>query len=316
MMRTTKKHTAPGKSDRSGISLAQLFRMFPDDKTAEKWLVEQRWPDGVGCPKCGSDNIQERKTRKPQPYRCRDCRRDFSVKTDSLMHSSPLGCQTWVIAIYLVTTSLKGVSSMKLHRDLGISQKSAWHLLHRIRENFADQRATFFGPVEIDEAYMGGKRKNMHAKQRAALKGRGAKGKAIVAGIKDRPSNRIAAKVVPNTKQKTLGRFVDESVVPGAKIYSDDSTAYDNLFNHESVKHSIGEYVRGMASTNGIESFWSMLKRAHAGTYHKMSPNHLNRYVQEFSGRHNMRELDTLEQMGTVVRQMDLKRLPYEELVG
>ena len=315
-MRKEKTHKAPGKSYRNGLTVAQLFRMFPDDEAAERWLVEQRWPDGVACPKCGSDNIQERKTRKPQPYRCRDCRRDFSVKTDSLMHSSPLGCQTWVIAIYMVTTNLKGVSSMKLHRDLGITQKSAWHLLHRIRENFNDQKIQFFGPVEIDEAYMGGKRKNMHAKKRKQLEGRGGAGKTIVVGIKDRDSNRVTAKVVPNTKQNTLGRFVEESVAPGAKVYSDDSTAYDNLFNHESVKHSIGEYVRGMAHTNGIESFWSMLKRAHAGTYHKMSPKHLNRYVQEFAGRHNLRELDTLDQMGTVVRQMDLKRLPYEELVS
>ena len=315
-MKIVKTHKAPGKSYRNGLTIAQLFRMFPDDEAAERWLVEQRWPDGVACPKCGSDNIQERKTRKPQPYRCRDCRRDFSVKTDSLMHSSPLGCQTWVIAIYMVTTNLKGVSSMKLHRDLGITQKSSWHLLHRIRENFNDQKSQFFGPVEIDEAYMGGKRKNMHAKKRKQLEGRGGAGKTIVAGIKDRDSNRVTAKVVPDTKQKTLGRFVEESVAPGAKVYSDDSTAYDNLFNHESVKHSIGEYVRGMAHTNGIESFWSMLKRAHAGTYHKMSPKHLNRYVQEFAGRHNLRELDTLEQMGTVVRQMDLKRLPYKDLVG
>ena len=155
----------------------------------------------------------------------------------------------------------------------------------------------------------------MHAKKRKQLEGRGGAGKTIVAGIKDRDSNRVTAKVVPDTKQKTLGRFVKESVAPGAKVYSDDSTAYDNLFNHESVKHSIGEYVRGMAHTNGIESFWSMLKRAHAGTYHKMSPKHLNRYVQEFAGRHNLRELDTLDQMGTVVRQMDLKRLPYEKLI-
>ena len=315
-MRKEKTHKAPGKSYRNGLTVAQLFRMFPDDEAAERWLVEQRWPDGVACPKCGSDNIQERKTRKPQPYRCRDCRRDFSVKTDSLMHSSPLGCQTWVIAIYMVTTNLKGVSSMKLHRDLGITQKSSWHLLHRIRENFNDQQGPFFGPVEIDEAYMGGKRKNMHAKKRKQLEGRGGSGKTIVAGIKDRDSNRVTAKVVPNTKQKTLGRFMEDSVAPGAKVYSDDSTAYDNLLNHESVRHSVGEYVKGQAHTNGIESFWSMLKRGYAGTFHKMSPKHLQRYVNEFAGRHNIRELDTLDQMGTVVRGMDLKRLPYKELVS
>ena len=315
-MRKEKTHRAPGKSYRNGLTVAQLFRMFPDDEAAERWLVEQRWPDGVACPKCGSDNIQERKTRKPQPYRCRDCRRDFSVKTDSLMHSSPLGCQTWVIAIYMVTTNLKGVSSMKLHRDLGITQKSSWHLLHRIRENFNDHQGPFFGPVEIDEAYMGGKRKNMHAKKRKQLGGRGGSGKTIVAGIKDRDSNRVTAKVIPDTKQKTLGRFVEESVAPGAKVYSDDSTAYDNLFNHESVKHSIGEYVRGMAHTNGIESFWSMLKRAHTGTFHRMSEKHLQRYVNEFAGRHNIRSQDTIDQMATIVRQMDLKRLRYCDLVG
>ena len=145
-------------------------------------------------------------------YRCRDCRRDFSIKTDSLMHSSPLGCQTWVIAIYLATTSLKGVSSMKLHSDREFTQESAWHLLHRIRENFADQQGMFFGTVEIDKSFMGGKSRNMHAKKRAQLESRAATGKAIVAGIKDRPSNKICAKLVPDTKPQTLRRFVEESV--------------------------------------------------------------------------------------------------------
>ena len=156
----------------------------------------------------------------------------------------------------------------------------------------------------------------MHAKKRKQLGGRGGSGKTIVAGIKDRDSNRVTAKVIPDTKQKTLGRFVEESVAPGAKVYSDDSTAYDNLFNHESVKHSIGEYVRGMAHTNGIESFWSMLKRAHTGTFHRMSEKHLQRYVNEFAGRHNIRSQDTIDQMATIVRQMDLKRLRYCDLVG
>lgn len=316
MKQRRKPPKAPGKFYRKGLSLAQLFKMFPDDETAERWLVQQRWPDAVGCPKCGSINIQERKTRKPQPYRCRDCRRDFSVKTDSLMHSSPLGCQKWVIAIYLVTTNLKGVSSMKLHRDLGISQKSAWHLLHRIRENFKDHPVPFLGPVEVDEAYMGGKRKFMHAKKRRQFEGRDTVGKTAVVGMKDRATNQVSAKVVQDTKHKTLRGFVTDRIEPGTQVYTDDSGAYAPLPNHESAKHSVGEYVRGMAHTNGVESFWAMLKRAHSGTYHKMSPKHLQRYVTEFSGRHNVRKRDTLEQMGMVVRGMDLKRLMYRDLIA
>ena len=315
--------------------------MFPEDEAAEKWLVKQRWPDGVGCPKCGSLNIQERKTRKPQPYRCRDCRRDFSVKTDSLMHSSPLGCQTWVFAIYLVTTSLKGVSSMKLHRDLKISQKSTWHLLHRIRENFHDQNIPFSGPVEADETYMGGKRKNMSKAKRKQIKGSGSVGKTAVVGVKNRPSNEVRGKFISNTfaassspipsrqvhlqylrgkfisntKGATLRSFVLDNTKPGTKIYTDEALAYKRLPNQEAVRHASFEYVRGQVHTNGVESFWSMLKRAHTGTFHKMSPKHLQRYVNEFAGRHDLRELDTMEQMESIVRQMDLKRLPYKELV-
>ena len=134
--------------------------MFPDDRTSEQWFTEQRWPDGAACPQCGSVNVHERPTRKPQPYRCRDCRKDFSVRTGTLMHGSNLGFQKWAIAIYLVTTNLKGVSSMKLHRDLKVTQKTAWYLAHRIRETWEDNALPFAGPVEVDETYIGGKAAN------------------------------------------------------------------------------------------------------------------------------------------------------------
>ena len=310
---------APGKAHRAGLTLVEITRMFPDDTAAEEWFIRSRWPDGVYCPACGSTNVQTRPTRKPQPYRCRDCRKDFSTKTGTLMEGSKLGFQVWAIATYLLTTNLKGVSSMKLHRDLGVTQKTAWYLAHRIRETWEDQTPPFSGPVEADEAYFGGKRKNMHASKRRALKGRGAVGKEAVAGVKDRETGKVSARVVTHTDASTLQDFVRERAEPGITVYTDESRVYGGLagdYHHEAVCHSVGEYVRDQASTNGMESFWSMLKRGYQGTYHKMSPKHLDRYVTEFSGRHNEREADTVIQMTRMVDGMVGKRLRYRDLIA
>ena len=199
---------APGKHYRQGVSLVQLTRMFPDDDAAEQWFVDNHWPDGPVCPECGSVNVQERPTRKPQPYRCRNCRKDFSVKTGTLMHGSNLGLQTWLIALYLLSTSLKGVSSMKLHRDLGVTQKTAWHLARRIREAWEDdEEEPFSGSVEVDETYVVGKRKNMHRSRRREFAGRGGAGKPVVMGARDREAGKVRARRVERTDAETLQGF-------------------------------------------------------------------------------------------------------------
>ena len=251
------------------------------------------------------------------PYWCSDCRRYFSVRTGTAIERSKIPLRKWAIGIYLCLTSLKSVSSMKLHRDLKIGQKAAWFMLHRLREAWVpiQDDDEYTGPVEADEGYFGGKRKNMSAAKRKTLTGRGAVGKTAVAGIKDRASNPVSAQVVPNTKSETMSRFIMEHVEPGARIYTDDALTYHCLPNHETAKHSVGEYVRGQAHTNGVESFWSMLKRSYTGTFHKLSPKHLNRYVQEFAWKHNVRGVGTLEQMTALVAGLVGRRLMYRDLI-
>ncbi len=309
---------APCKHFRKTISLVEIFRKFPDDATAEAWFIEQRWPNGIACPSCGSDNVQTGAAHRSMPFRCRSCRKRFSTKTGTVMADSNLGFQTWAVAIYLLTTSLKSVSSMKLHRDLDITQKSAWHLAHRIRETMGTTSATLFkGPVEVDETYVGGKRKNMHAARRARLGVHGRHDKTTVVGAKDRATNQVRAEVVARADKATLHGFVNKHVSRSARLYTDDAKGYVGVRRrHATVRHSVGEYVKDQAHTNGLESFWSMLKRGHDGTFHHLSPQHLGRYVNEFANRHNVRRYDTIVQMRLIARRMLGKRLRYADLVS
>lgn len=320
---TKNTSTGPGKAHREGLTLFEVAQMFADEDAAREWIEALRWPDGPFCPDCGSFNVQsDIAGHKTMTHRCRDCPNKpfFSLRKGTVMEGSKLPYRAWAVGMYLFTTNLKGISSMKLHRELGIGQKAAWFMLQRLRKAADEGTGLFFrGPAEVDETFTGGKRKNMPKHKREKLTGRGTAGKTAVVGVKDRKTKQVRAQVVKSTDAETLQGFVRETVRKGATVYTDDAPAYAGLtdYEHDSVKHSIGEYVKDIdVHTNGIESLWSMFKRGYIGTYHKMSPKHLHRYVAEFEHRQNHREADTLEQMAALAGTLGPKRLRYQDLIA
>ena len=312
-------HKAPGRSHREGMTVIQLLNMFPDDATAEQWFEEQRWPNGERhCPDCGSVNYAVVKCRKPMPYRCRDCRGYFSVRKGTAMQSAKIGFQKWAIAFYMMTTGVKGTSSMKLYRELGIRQATAWFMMQRIREGFMGGIGKPFpGPVEANEAAVDGKRKNMHGKKRKPLTGRGSVGKSIVAGVKGRESKMVSASVVDRTDAETLRQFGLDRTEKTAAVRTDELTAYKGLpRHHETVNHCAGKYVHDGVTVNGMEAIWSLFKRGYHGTFHHLSEKHLERNVAEFTGENSIRDMGTNDQMAFLARGIMGKRCRYRDLVA
>jgi transposase-like protein len=303
---------------RSTISTFKLFELFPDEPSARSYLESRLWPNGARCPECkGGERIT---TRKGGYYRCNACKLDFTVRTGTIFERSHVPLHKWLYAMYLLVTARKGISSMQLAKEIGITQKSAWFVLHRLREACGKDLEKLRGQVEIDETFVGGLERNKHESDKQKL-GRGTVGKVAVLGMRER-GGRTKAMPIENVSIEEVQQAIHAHVAVGSTLYTDEHGAYNDLdglfFRQERVNHSANVYVKGMASTNAIESVWAVLKRGLTGVYHKVSKKHLHRYVDEFAFRLNDGNVarHTLDRLNSFVDAVAGKRITYSELTA
>ena len=301
------------------LSEAILHFRNPDNCIA--CLVARRWKNGIVCPRCGSGNVGYVASRRIWQCKTRHDHAQFTVKTGTIMEDSPLGLDKWLPAMWMISNDKNGISSYELHRGLGVTQKTAWFMLHRIRLAMQDNTTggKLAGEVEVDETFIGGKARNMHAdKREQKIKGRGPEGKTAVAAVLER-GGKVRAKVVSSRKKGELQKLVRDNVQAGSSVYSDSLKSYEGLsddYTHQVVDHAV-EYVRENVHTNGMENFWSLLKRGINGTYVSVEPYHLFRYVDEQAFRfNNRRDMNDADRFSAVVSQIVGRRLTYKALIG
>lgn len=305
--------------DKITISTFQLFQMFPDAESARTYFESRLWPDGVRCPVCGtSENITTRK--RAGFYRCNRCQEDFTVCTGTIFERSHVPLHKWLYAMYLLVTARKGISSLQLSKQIGVTQKTAWFMLHRLREACGSDVEKLRGIVEVDEMHVGGLEQNKHESAKLHA-GRGSVGKTPVVGLRER-GGRTIAHPVASTDSNTLQGAIHKHVEPGSVIHTDESGAYSGLgglfYRHETVNHSAGEYARGSVNTNSIESVWAVFKRGLIGVYHHASAKHLARYVNEFTFRLNDGDVKrhTLDRLDSMIAATVGKRLTFARLTA
>ena len=302
-------------------SLQEAIIYFSNPDNCIAYLIERRWPMGVGCPSCGSLKVTFNPSRRLWQCGSHHTKRQFSVKVGTIMEDSPITLDMWLMAMWLVTNCKNGVSSYEIARDVKVTQKSAWFMLHRIRLAMQDDffGSKLSGEVEVDETFIGGKARNMHMSERKRrITATGTKDKTAVMGILER-GGKVRATVVPNRKRAALQEQVRKHVTAGSALYSDALKSYNGLevdYAHQVVDHAT-EYVDGRIHTNGLENFWSLLKRGISGTYVSVEPFHLFRYLDEQMFRFNNRkDLDDAGRFDLAVTQIVGKRLTFAELTG
>ncbi len=307
-------------------TLKEAVEYFSNPDNCREYLVSRRWPNGVACPACGSRRVAFLAAHNKWQCSSRHPQRQFTLKTGTVFEDSPLGLDKWLMVTWMAANCKNGVSSWEIHRSVGVTQKTAWFMLHRVRLAMQDENTggMLGGEVEVDETFIGGKARNMHADKRAEkIKGRGPEGKSIVAAVLER-GGKVRAKVVTKRKKKDLQALVREHVEPGSAIFSDALLSYEGLsadYAHQVIDHAEA-YVNGNVHTNGMENFWSLLKRGINGTYVSVEPFHLFRYVDEQAFRFNTRldedgeKISDGERFSMVVTKIVGKRVTYRELIG
>jgi len=302
-------------------SFADMLEELSTETICREYLEKLRWDGKPVCPHCGSINEKHYELKIKGEFnglrKCKDCRERFTVRVGTMFHGSPISLRKWFIAIYIFSSHKKGISSLQLHRDLGVTQKTAWFMLGRLRNTFNIKSKKLTGTVQADETFVGGKNKNRHANKKVKdSQGRSFKDKTPVFGLHS--NGEVSLTVVSDTKASTLKPIIKEMIEKGSILVTDEWGSYRGLsseFQHEVVKHNAGQYVNNSFHTNSIEGFWSLLKRGIFGIYHSTSPKHLNRYCDEFSYRYNTREMSDGSRFSMSLVNAK-ERLTYKELIA